>query len=172
MKSVDLQQDITFETLYLPCHEALYKTALYYGFKNGIADDILQQTVIDAMQNFYQLKDKAYFKTWITRILINNFKREYKRIKSSERIDDINKSSIQSNVEIEEKVVSTLYIKDLLRNLKDKYRIVVTLKYLNNLTIYEISKVLKISQNTIKSRLYRALELLKNEMENDCYERE
>ena len=150
-----------FDELYLPCHEALFRTALYYGSKYEIAEDLLQQTVIDAIQYFPQLNNRAYFKTWITRILINNFKQYYRKIKSIEVL------SIDENVCSDDScdsVLESLYVQELLEKLNHKYRVVVVLKYINDMTIGEISQVLKIPQSTVKSRLYRALRKLENEV--------
>lgn len=150
-----------FDELYLPCHEALFRTALYYGSKYEIAEDLLQQTVIDAIQSFSQLNNKASFKTWITRILINNFKQYYRKIKSVEVI------SIDREIYSDDScdsVLESLYIRELLAKLDYKYRTVVILKYINGMTIDEISQVLRIPQSTVKSRLYRALKKLENEI--------
>ena len=160
-----------FDELYLPCHEALFRTALYYGSKYKIAEDLLQQTVIEAIQHFPQLKNKAYFKTWITRILINNFKQYYRKFKSLEKV------SMEKDVcsgDSCDSVVESLYIQELLEKLDNKYRTVVVLKYMNDMTIDEISQALKIPQSTVKSRLYRALRKLENEISKgdiDVYER-
>ena len=150
-----------FDELYLPCHEALFRTALYYGSKYEIAEDLLQQTVIDAIQHFSQLHNKAYFKTWITRILINNFKQYYRKIKLIEIVpadEDIYSADSCNSV------LESLYIQELLGTLDHKYRVVVILKYINDMTINEISQVLKIPQSTVKSRLYRALKKLEGEI--------
>ena len=150
-----------FDELYLPCHEALFRTALYYGSKYEIAEDLLQQTVVDAIQHFPQLRNQAYFKTWITRILINNFKQYYRKSKFVEVV------SMDKEIYFDDScdsVLESLYIQELLEKLNHKYRTVVVLKYINNMTIDEISQVLKIPQSTVKSRLYRALRKLENEV--------
>lgn len=150
-----------FDELYLPCHEALFRTALYYGSKYEIAEDLLQQTVIDAIQHFSQLRNKAYFKTWITRILINNFKQYYRK---SKFVEVVSMDKIIYFDDSCDSVLESLYVQELLEKLNHKYRTVVVLKYINDMTIDEISQVLKIPQSTVKSRLYRALRKLENKV--------
>ena len=153
-----------FDALYIPCHESLFRTALYYCSKYDIAEDLLQQTVLDAILHFPQLKEKAYFKTWITRILINNFKQYYRKIRSIETVSLDPNVSTSDDIDA---VLESLFIQNLLKKLDDKYRNVVILKYINDMTISEISQTLMIPPSSVKSRLYRALKKLKNDIDKD-----
>ena len=153
-----------FDALYISCHESLFRTALFYCSKYDVAEDLLQQTVLDAILHFPQLKETAYFKTWITRILINNCKKYYRKTRS---IEMVSLDSDISTVDDIDGILDSLFIQTLLKKLSEKYRKVVILRYINDMAIAEISQTLMIPQSTVKSRLYRALEKLKNDIDQD-----
>ncbi|CEN31344.1 sigma factor [Paraclostridium sordellii] len=64
--------DKAFEELINIYKEYLYKMAFIYTKNEHDALDIYQETVYKIYLNIDKLKDSSYFKTWITRILINN----------------------------------------------------------------------------------------------------
>lgn len=56
------------------------------------------------------------------------------------------------------------------KKLKDKYRIPIYLYYMENLSLEEIAQILKIPKGTVKSRLHKARNILKNKLEVVYYE--
>lgn len=61
-----------FEHLFEPCKRSLYYTALYILMNADDAEDALQETAYAALKNLKQLRSEDMFQTWITRILLNN----------------------------------------------------------------------------------------------------
>ena len=127
-------------------------------------NDALQETMIHSYNNLHTLKNYKYFKTWIVKILINECNLIYRKRKSQLGLfNKISDSIKDSSFENEFNTVDSNIDFDLLiKNLKYDERIVMTLYYKGKYSPTEIAHVLNISVNTVKSRITRAREKLKN----------
>lgn len=108
----------------------------------------MQDTVLSAYENIGNLKNAAYFKTWITRILINrckDFLREQKRYTVVEWAGDS-----QALVPEDDR---GFY--ELLEELPEEERILFLLYYGEGFNIREIGQILEMNENTAKSKLRR-----------------
>jgi len=77
-----------FEQEY-PRHEkSLFLIALSYLHDTEDARDVVQETALAAFRSIDMLKNKAYFKTWLTRILINKCKNFLKTKRPVEELRD------------------------------------------------------------------------------------
>ena len=142
----------------------LYKIAYSYVKNQDDALEILQECSYKAMLNIGKLKETNYFKTWITRILINCsidfLKAKNNQISFNE---EIQLEPITKSISIDEKL--DLY--KAIDLLNDKYKTVIILKYFNDMTIEDISKIIEIPENTVKTYLRRAKDKLGNILEED-----
>ena len=147
----------SFEKLLLQYKSYLYKVAYTYVKDKQVALDILQETSFKAWLNIHTLKDEEKFKPWITKILVNTALNYIKKESKVIYMEDEN-SIIYSekSISIEEKL--DLY--DAIDLLKPKYKTVMILKYFDDMKIEDISYVLNIPENTVKSHLKRAKESL------------
>ena len=147
----------SFEKLLLQYKSYLYKVAYTYVKDKQVALDILQETSFKAWLNIHTLKDEEKFKPWITKILVNTALNYIKKESKLIYMEDEN-SIIYSekSISIEEKL--DLY--DAIDLLKPKYKTVIILKYFDDMKIEDISYVLNIPENTVKSHLKRAKESL------------
>ncbi|MBC7194878.1 MAG: sigma-70 family RNA polymerase sigma factor, partial [Caldisericia bacterium] len=116
---------------------------------------------------------EAAFSTWIYRIAYNlsiNFLKRKGEIltildKDDEELEfqiEDKTSSIWDEIEKEERI---RIIDECLNKLKESERLIIELREIENLSYEEISKILSLPIGTIKSRLFRAREHLKNEVE-------
>ncbi|MGY4795926.1 RNA polymerase sigma factor [Lysinibacillus fusiformis] len=134
----------------------LYRTAKILGLKDEDIADLLQETVLTAFEKIGTLKEVKYFNTWLCRILLNNcyrFMKQHKQVVSLDS-DTLNALSHQDHLPLE--------LDDALNSLDENYRIALTLYYVNGLTTKEISELLHEPEGTIKSRISRAKQYLKN----------
>ena len=147
----------SFEKLLLQYKSYLYKVAYTYVKDKQVALDILQETSFKAWLNIHTLKDEEKFKPWITKILVNTALNYIKKESKVIYMEDEN-SIIYSekSISIEQKL--DLY--DAIDLLKPKYKTVIILKYFDDMKIEDISYVLNIPENTVKSHLKRAKESL------------
>lgn len=147
---------------------SLYKIAYSYVKNEQKALDIIQDTTYKGLLNIKKLNNPEFFKTWITRILINvsidYTKNDDKVVYLDEGIPLVENSDY---ITIDEKV--DLY--DAIDKLRDKYKMVIILKYFNDMTDEQISNNMDIPINTVKSHLRRAKEELKQILkEENLYE--
>lgn len=76
----------------------LYRIALLYLRNEASALEAVDETVFLAYKNLRKLKQPAYIKTWITRILINVCKKELKRAK---RVTSIEEAPEQTHFDLD-----------------------------------------------------------------------
>lgn len=139
--------------------EYLYKTAYVYVKDSDKALDILHECIYRAIKNIKKLHEPKYFKTWITRILINVAVTSLKKDNKIVFLEESNPLLKESeSINVEEKL--DLY--NAIDVLKQDFKNVVIMKYFNEMSIEEISDVLDIPPNTVKTRLSIARKALKN----------
>lgn len=144
--------DDSFEKLMDIYEPYLYKMAFLYMKNEQDALDIYQETALKAYINISQLRNYSSFKTWITRILINNV---YEKNKKSNRFEE---QYLDENIAdfsystIEERI--DLY--DAIDLLDEKYRTPIILQYFYDLSIHQISEITKTKENTVKTNIRRA----------------
>src|ERR1051325_2117772 len=61
-----------FEILIRRNNPWLYKTGMSYGYKHEDTQDLMQETYINAYLNLSKFENRSTFKTWITKIMLNN----------------------------------------------------------------------------------------------------
>lgn len=138
--------------------EYLYKMAFIYVKDRETALDIMQETIYKSFRSIESLRNPKYFKTWITKVLINIAIRTIEKDSKLVYIEDDNvliDKVVQTNRE------ENLDLYNAIDMLKKEYRVVVIMKYFNDMTSSEISKTLNISENTVKTQLSRAKKKLK-----------
>ena len=139
----------------------LYLSALSILRNKEDAKDALQEAIYLAYKEQDTLKEKCAFKAWITKIVINESYKIYNRRK---RFIDISESD---NLCFQSADNDDLHFFDIISHLKKSDKTIIILRFYNDCSIEEISNLLKMPLSTVKSRLYRALKKIKNEMEDD-----
>lgn len=126
-------------------------------------DDILQETVIKIYENFGSLKHKEFFKTWSIKILLNECKKIQKSKKRDKQLIDkiIDKDTIAKNDCSIINLENDLCFKELLMNLSNIEQNIFIFHYQCKYSTKEISKILDINENTVKSKLKRSKEKIK-----------
>ncbi len=138
-----------------------------------IAEEITQDTFLKAYQKLGTLKNPKQFAGWLyviaDRLCIAWHRKQKPPMESLEATSgaEIEESSYR-HYEDEQRQEASIahrqgYIRSLLEKLPESERTVVTLHYLGEMTVKEISKFLGVSANTIKSRLQRARNRLKEQ---------
>lgn len=139
---------------------SMYKMARSILSSDEDARDAIQDTILTCWEKMGMLRDEAFFKTWITRILINkcyDILRAGKRITYVEELPDVPAKEEPCEAEWQ----------DVLGFLEKDYRVAVTLYYAQGFRTREIAKILGIKEATVRIRLSRARKRLK-----EYYQRE
>lgn len=139
-----------YSELIVSIQSDLYRVARARLKCEADAQDVVQDTVIKAYLNLGKLKSNKNFKTWITRILINECNRFYK--KSKRRDELFNKYAIDANSSTY--MDDTVDIDNIMKVLNEKEKKIVELN-VDGYSIKQISKKLGINENTVKTNLSR-----------------
>ena len=151
-----------FEEEYKKIDKSLYLVAVGYLRNTEDAKDAVSEAVISAYQSFHKLKHKEYFKTWITRIVINKCKDFLKMQRYTEQLDDaINVFYTMPTDDIE--------IMDAICRLDSQYTPYITLRFYNDMTYDEMAKTLNQPVSTVKYKTKIALDELKKLLGGDDY---
>lgn len=137
---------------------ALLRVAYAYFKTDADVADAISETTLNAWEYLGELRKPAYFKTWLTRILINNCNRILREQRRTQPMDVLPEpagiwDSTQSNLEF----------KELVESLPEQDRTIFLLYYGEGFTTKEISRTLDIKENTVKSKLKRGREQLRRE---------
>lgn len=141
----------------------MYKVASSQLRNDDDVNDAIQETIINSYTNLHTLKNPSYFKTWIIRILINECNHVYRKRKRQLGLFDKLSHSVDTSISTEEEIHAKENDIDfdlLIQCLNYDERLILTLYYKNNYTPTEISDILGVNINTVKSRLLRAKQKL------------
>lgn len=151
---------LLFEEEYIKVEKSLYLVAIGYLHNTEDAKDAVSEAVISAYQSFGKLKNQQYFKTWITRIVINKCKDFLKKHRFTEELsDNINAFYDMPDTDLE--------IMDAICKLDEKYTPYITLRFYNDMTYNDVAKLLHQPVSTVKHRTKAALGELKKTLEGD-----
>lgn len=149
-----------FQQLMRQEKEKLYKVAYSYVYNENDAVEIVQDTFYKAYNSIANLREPAYFSTWLTRILINNaiqfLRNKKKRFALSEWVETITNPYYG----VEEKMDLYEAMKSL--NIRDKT--VINLRFYMDYTNREIAEILNVPEGTVKARIHRAVLKLKRKL--------
>ena len=164
-----------FEILIRRNNPYLYKIGMSYGYKHEDVEDLIQETFIAAYLNFEKFEGRSSFKTWITRIILNQcYQKAQKLSFKYEKANDIINEKITPMFENNQ---STDTYKSVLNNelsnivgnalisIPFEYRMVFSLRELNGMSTAETAEVLDISETNVKVRLNRAKHMLREKVE-------
>lgn len=144
-----------------------YESTLYRVAKSMLGSeadcaDAAQNALLRAWEKQHTLRDTAYFKTWLTRILINECRA---MLRQRARFVPLEEEAAEGEIAPERD--SGLY--EAVMGLDVKYRVPFVLYYIEGFRTREIASMLKLPESTVKTRLRRAREILRTELEGACY---
>jgi len=160
----------SFEEIVLKYQDKIYNLCRHMLQNAHDAEDAAQDVFIKAYQNLNRFKPEASLLTWLYRIAINTcidysrkpfFESLFKTSKEGDvfAIDQLSNSPSPERL-YESKQISHA-IQLALGRLSEKLRTVIVLKEIEGFSYEEIAEILEVSIGTVKSRISRAREELK-----------
>ncbi|WP_371018815.1 sigma-70 family RNA polymerase sigma factor [Pseudalkalibacillus sp. JSM 102089] len=149
--------------------DMVLRVAYTYVKERQLAEDISQEVFIRCYQSLQSFENRSSYKTWIYRITVNNCKDyvkswSFRNLFPKSIIETENERKMNSpSSQMEQKEENNELFEKVL-NLSVKLREVIIFYYYEDLSIEEISDVIKVKPNTIKSRLRRARISLKEQI--------
>ena len=141
--------------------ETLYRVACAYLRQEADRSDAVQEALLKAWKSRQKLREKAYFKTWLVRILIRecvNIQRGQRRMLPVETLPEKPTDDAGHDTGL----------RDALLALPEKLRIVVVLRYMEEYPVEEIAWMLRVPKGTVCSRLARARQRMKEYLEEEA----
>ncbi len=147
------------EQLIVEYGDMVYRLAISRVKNKEEAEDIFQEVFMKIYEKMPEFVSKENEKYWIIRVTINLSK----NVLTTAWRRKV--TALENDIVFNEQEVSDVFFEVL--RLPLKYRTIIQLFYYENLTIDEISEIMKINSNTVKTRLRRAREKLKIRLEGD-----
>ena len=156
-----------FRALVEKYQNMLYGTAYLMTGNRMVAEDQVQETFLSVWKSIGTFRAGRPLKPWLVRILVNKVL-SYQRA-NSKTILSLDEDLVADPVEDDplKGIEQRDQLQNVLRNLPLEQRQVVLLRYFAELSLIETATVLGRSQGTIKSQIHRALEHLKDLIEDD-----
>lgn len=137
----------------------ILKIGYTYLKSTHLAEDILQEVLLKIIKKKIKIGDKTKEKYWIIRVTINMCK------------DYLKSSWYRKNVELDDNLSylpkeQNELLTEVLK-LPEKYKTVIYLYYYEEYSIKEISKILKVNESTIGTRLSRGKTILENKLKGE-----
>ncbi len=161
-----------------------YRKSVYYMLLKMVknaddAEDLTQEAFAKAFNSIEKFDSKFAFSTWLFRIATNNCidfirKKRVQTVSIDQPIDGDDGSSMRIDVKDDNldpnesllKQQRKRYLRMAIDRLPEKYRVLVDLRYFQEFSYEEVANELQIPLGTVKAQLFRARELLNQELKN------
>jgi RNA polymerase sigma factor (sigma-70 family) len=172
------EKDVLFEKEFMPLIDSLYNFAYRLTLDEDDSNDLVQETYLKAYRFFDSYEQGTNAKAWLFRILKNSFINEFrKKSKEPSKVDYNEVETFYNSEDVDENITADLRVESIqemigdevanaLNSLAVDFRTIIILCDLEGFTYEEMSKILDIPIGTVRSRLHRARNLLKEKLKN------
>ncbi len=168
-----------FQTLLKKYRKSVYYMLLKMVKNADDAEDLTQEAFAKAFNSIEKFDSKYAFSTWLFRIATNNCidfirKKRVQTVSIDQPVEGDDGSNMRFDVKDEEldpneamlKKQRKRYLNMAIERLPEKYKVLVELRYFQELSYEEVARELEIPLGTVKAQLFRARELLNQELKN------
>lgn len=160
---IKLNKDEVFEKVVDDYSNTILRLCYLQTGNRDESEDLAQDVLLKVYKSLNKFKGESTLYTWIYRITINEcltyLKRKNKFI--YEELDEKQVSDVSVEIEVLNNF-SKKELRDSLFKTPQNYRIPLYMYYFDNMKISEIAEILNVNENTIKTRLRRGKEFIKN----------
>ena len=174
----EVEKQRIFDGEFMPHIDSMYNFAYRLTFDEDDAKDLVQDTYMKAFRFINSFQEGTNAKAWLFRILKNSFINEYrKKSKQPAKVDYQEVETFYNSDNVDENITTDLRIdavqdmigdevSNALNALAVDFRTVIILCDLEGFTYEEMAKILDIPIGTVRSRLHRARNLLKDKLKS------
>ncbi len=167
-----------FEREFMPHVEALHTFGYHLTYNDEDAADLVQETYLKAFKFIDKFEDGTNSKAWLFKIMKNAYINDYrKRAKRPTQVDyeelvayhDGDDPQLSSYYDIREDLFDNVMgdeITAAINSIPDDFKTVIFLCDIEEFSYEEIAKILEIPIGTVRSRLFRARNMLKELLKN------
>ncbi|PRY88978.1 sigma-70 family RNA polymerase sigma factor [Mongoliibacter ruber] len=175
-KYSDQEKNNIFDNEFMPHIDSMYNFGYRLTFDEDDAKDLVQDTYLKAYRFINSFEQGTNAKAWLFRILKNSFINDYrKKSKQPAKVDYQDVETYYNSDDVDYGITTDLRVdavKDMLgdeisnalNSLAVDFRTVIILCDLEGFTYEEMAKILDIPIGTVRSRLHRARNLLKEKL--------
>ena len=150
-------------------YKAMFNTAIRIVKHSAEAEDIMQESFLNAFTKLHTFKGEVAFGAWLKRIVVNNSIYHYRKQQKKKEValEDImykvedNDGITSDHVFTEQKAQKVM---ETMKRLKDNYRVSLTLHLIEGYDYEEISAIMNISYASCRTTISRAKESLRQKM--------
>ena len=165
-----------FDTEFMPHVDSMYNFAYRLTFDEDDAKDLVQDTYLKAFRFINSFERGTNAKAWLFRILKNSFINEFrKKSKQPAKVDYNEVESYYNSDDAGESITTDLRVETVQHMIGDEitgalnalpvdFRTVIILSDLEGFTYEEMAKILDIPIGTVRSRLHRARNMLREKL--------
>ncbi|MFI8576803.1 RNA polymerase sigma factor SigX [Rossellomorea aquimaris] len=164
--------DSVFEKLYTDYHQDVFQFLIYMVQNKQQAEDLVQEVYIRVLKSHDRFEGKSSERTWLfsiaKNVAIDHFRKQKNwknRILDKfdwSRNDVTDDGALPEEITVAKEEVQVLY--ECLKSCSTDYRMVIIMRYLQELSIVETSEVLGWSESKVKTTQHRAIKWLRIEM--------
>lgn len=161
-----LEEWASFESEALPFHVDLYRLAKWLLRNQAEAEDLVQETLVEALRSFHRFEKGTNCRAWLIKImyhLLSKRRRSTSRLQLVADADEQIAETVAAPQTRSQDVVEDEVL-DALKRLPPHYQEVVILSDVEDMTYKEIAEVLAIPTGTVMSRLHRGRSLLRSDL--------
>lgn len=167
-----------FDNEFLPQIDSMYNFAYRLTYDEDDAKDLVQETYLKAFRFIDSFQRGTNAKAWLFRILKNSFINDFrKKSKQPSKVDYQEVETYYNSEGVDESITTDLRVESVqdmigdevstaLNSLAVDFRTVIILCDLEGFTYEEMAKILDIPIGTVRSRLHRARNLLKDKLKS------
>jgi len=148
------------EELVASCGDRLFRSACLLCGDQAEAQDLVQETLLQAIRSAHRFRGGSTVYTWLHGILLNltrHYHRDRKRMVYNEELVAQETAPAEVEASRSDAEAGSKALAEALRRLSGLHREVLILRFYENMKIHEIAAHLGISKGTVKSRLHYAL---------------
>lgn len=149
--------------------DALYRFFAFQTSNNAVASDLLQDTFMKTWEYITEGKDIQNLRAFLYRVARNTLT-DYRRKKKAHSLDAITDTGVDfesdTNILEEQSIQSDVeYVFEKMHILDNHHKELITLRYVEEMSIKEIAEIFQERPNTISVKIHRATEKLKQHLE-------
>lgn len=145
----------------LEAEGSLYRVAKSILHNDEDCADAIQNGILKAYQKLDTLRHERYFKTWLTRIVINEC---YRIIRQAQRYLPLEDYPGWDADAVDETEGESLVMMELMQ-LEEKYRVPIVLHEIEGYSAKEIGEILGLTETNVGNRIFRGKKILRKSLE-------
>ncbi len=159
-----VQKDFVTEAM--PFTSDLFRVAMFLKRNRDLAEDLVQETMMQALKSFHRYKMGTNCKAWLTTIMYNTHYKQLRKQNNLQLVADPDEMIAQP-IAFEASIPQHITDEDVLEAIEkvpEIFREIVVLCDVEGFSYKEISSIMEIPIGTVMSRLHRGRKILRNEL--------